>query len=77
MRNIFREHYRKRDGAIFKDLAGLSHDERIKTLKEYIDFACEPLKHDAYKHAYQLRAIRFYQRLIKFCNKNKNIPAEK
>ena len=34
--NIFYEHYQKRDGAIYKDLAGLNHKERIKMLNKFI-----------------------------------------
>ena len=34
--NIFYNHWRKRDGAIYKDLAFLDHEERIKMLDSFI-----------------------------------------
>ena len=36
MSNIFYEHYKKRDGAIYKDLAYYNHKDRIKMLDSFI-----------------------------------------
>jgi len=39
-KNKFWEHYRRRDGAIYKDLAYYDHNGRIKLLNEiYIEFS--------------------------------------
>jgi len=73
--NIFLTHYKRRDGSIYKDLGYLDHDKRIEYLKDCINRACEPLKYDAYKFHFQLKAIKYYQRLIKYCEKNKHIKA--
>jgi len=83
MYNIFYEHYRKRDGAIYKDLAGSTHKQRIKMLNEFIMYSfkvkCQILEDDKlYKQYSNLvkaneRSIRFFCRLKKFCNKNKHI----
>ena len=83
MFNIFYEHYKKRDGAIYKDLAYYDHKGRIKLLNDFI-FHCmdstERITKDKklYKQYKGLigvnkRAIRFYCKLKKFCNKNKKI----
>jgi hypothetical protein len=83
MNNIFYEHYRKRDGAIYKDLAYYNHKDRIKMLNEFI-FHCmdsiERITKDIklYKQYESLigaykRSIRYYCKLKKFCNKNKKI----
>ena len=81
--NIFFEHYKKRDGAIYKDLAGLDHKGRIKLLNEFImssfNTKCLILENDnLYKNYSSLvkaneRSIKFFCRLKKFCNKHKNI----
>ena len=81
--NIFFEHYKKRDGAIYKDLGSLNHKERIKMLNEFImnsfKVKCQILESDKlYKQYSSLvksseRSIRFFCRLKKFCNKNKHI----
>jgi hypothetical protein len=79
--NIFFEHYKKRDGAIYKDF--LNHKERIKMLNEFImnsfKIKCQILESDKlYKQYSSLvkaneRSIRFFCKLKKFCNKNKHI----
>ena len=81
--NIFYDHWRKRDGAIYKDLAGLNHKERIKMLNEFImssfNTKCKILENDnLYKNYSSLvksneRSIKFFCKLRKFCNKNKHI----
>ena len=69
--NIFLSHYKKRDGAIYKDLAGVNHDERIKMLNGFIDNAFKMLRRDAKQYAFVLKSIIFFQKLIKFCEKIK------
>ena len=81
--NIFWEHYRKRDGAIYKDLAGLDHKGRIKMLNEFImnsfNRKCQILENDnLYKNYSSLvkaseYSIKYFRRLKKFCNNNKHI----
>ena len=83
MFNIFYEHYRKRDGAIYKDLAGSTHKQRIKMLNEFIMHSfkvkCQILEDDKLYQQYSNliraneRSIRFFCKLKKFCNKNKHI----
>jgi len=83
MYNIFYEHYRKRDGAIYKDLAGSTHKQRIKMLNEFIMHSfkvkCQILEDDKLYQKYSNlvkaneRSIRFFCKLKKFCNKNKHI----
>jgi hypothetical protein len=82
-KNKFWEHYEKRDGAIYKDLAYYDHKDRIKMLNEFI-FHCmdsteritkDKKLYDKYKSLIDVnkRSIRFYCKLKKFCNKNKKI----
>jgi len=81
--NIFWEHYRKRDGAIYKDLAVLDHKGRIKMLNDFImhsfNTKCQILENDnLYKNYSSLvkgneQKIRYFRRLKKFCNNNKHI----
>ena len=83
MSNIFYEHYRKRDGAIFKDLAYYNHKDRIKMLNNFILNAQKTInqiqKNKKFKKEYgrlikaNKFSIRYYLRLMKFCNKNKHI----
>lgn len=83
MSNIFYEHYRKRDGAIFKDLAYYNHKDRIKMLNNFILNAQKTInqiqKNEKFKKEYgrlitaNKLSIRYYLRLMKFCNKNKHI----
>ena len=82
--NIFWEHYKKRDGAIYKDLAFQTHTERVEMLSEFIK-NCENTTgrisnnkelYEQYKSLIgaNKRTIRFYSRLKNYCNKNKRIP---
>ena len=81
--NIFYEHYQKRDGAIYKDLAGLNHKERIKMLNKFIMNSfitkCQILENDKLYQNYSSlikaneRSIKFFCKLKRFCNKHKNI----
>ena len=73
MTNIFYEHYRKRDGAIYKDLAGLDHKERIKMLNEFIKNQLRMIESMPIRFKHCVYSIAFYKRLINFCKKNKNI----
>ena len=83
MYNIFYEHYKKRDGAIYKDLAYYNHKDRIKMLNNFIlnsQMSINSIKKNKkfqkqYKSLIKAnkRSIKFYCRLKKFCNKNKHI----
>ena len=83
MFNIFYEHYKKRDGAIYKDLEYYNHKDRIKMLNNFIlncmdsteRITSDKKLYKQYKSFIKAnkRAIRFYCRLKKFCNKNKHI----
>ena len=46
MSNIFYNHWLKRDGGIYKDLAFMGHNERINYLQEFIEdceyYMCGP-----------------------------------
>ena len=82
-KNKFWEHYRKRDGAIYKDLAYYDHKGRIKLLNEFILSSQKTInqitKDNKLKKQYESligankRSIRYFLKLMKFCNKNKNI----
>ena len=81
--SIFFEHYKKRDGAIYKDLAGLDHKGRIKMLNEFImnsfNTKCKILENDKLYQNYSSlikaneRTIKFLCKLKKFCNKNNDL----
>ena len=81
--NIFWEHYKKRDGAIYKDLAFLSHKQRIELLYDFMIHSMDmtaKIGNDKklYKQYKSLikankRSIRFYCNLRDYCNKNKHI----
>lgn len=73
MTNIFYEHYRKRDGAIYKDLAGLDHKERVKMLNDFINAELNLIKHRPITFKHCVYSIAFFKKLINFCNKHKNI----
>jgi len=73
MTNIFYEHYRKRDGAIYKDLASLDHNGRIKMLNEYIRNQLKMIESKPVEFKHNVYSIAYFKRLINFCNKNKNI----
>ena len=83
MYNIFYEHYKKRDGAIFKDLAYYSHKDRIKMLNDFILNSQKTINqiqnNQKLKKQYgslidaNKRSIRYFLKLMKFCNKNKHI----
>ena len=83
MYNIFYEHYKKRDGAIYKDLAYYDHKGRIKLLSEFILSSQKTInqitKDNKLKKQYESligankRSIRYFLKLMRFCNKHKNI----
>ena len=83
MYNIFYEHYKKRDGAIYKDLAYYNHKDRIKLLSEFILSSQKTInqitKDNKLKKQYgslinvNKRSIRYFLKLMRFCNRNKKI----
>jgi hypothetical protein len=83
MYNIFYEHYKKRDGAIYKDLAYYDHKGRIKLLNEFILSSQKTInqitKDKKLKKQYESligvnkRSIRYFLKLMRFCNKHKDI----
>jgi hypothetical protein len=83
MSNIFYEHYKKRDGAIFKDLAYYNHKDRIKMLNDFILSSQKTINqiqnNEKLKKQYgrlikaNKRSIRYFLKLMKFCNRNKHI----
>jgi len=75
--NIFWEHYKKRGGALHKDLAFSTHTQRIAMLKRFINRYLHLIKIDAFEFGFCTQAIAYYQRLIKFCKKNNKIKAIK
>jgi len=74
--NIFYDHYRKRDGAIYKDLAGLNHNERIIMLDRFIKNQLFLIEKNPVAFKYCVYSIAYYQRLKRFCEKNKHIKGE-
>jgi len=84
MSNIFYNHWLKRDGAIYKDLAFMGHNERINYLQEFIE-DCEYYMNTSHKDKkfqkeivrINKRSIKFYNKLIDYINKNPNIPVHK
>ena len=87
MSNIFYNHWLKRDGAIYKDLAFMGHNERINMLEDFkkhqLDMNKKILKNKKLLKQYgslikcNLRSIKYYNRLISYCRKNPNIPVHK
>ena len=73
MSNIFYEHYRKRDGAIYKDLAGYNHKDRIKMLNKFIKNQLWLIEYKPIEFKFCVYSIAYYQRLKRFCEKNKHI----
>jgi len=73
MSNIFYEHYRKRDGAIYKDLAFMGHNERIKMLDSFIKNQLFLIEKKPIQFKFCVYSIAYYQRLKRFCEKNKHI----
>jgi hypothetical protein len=73
MSNIFYEHYRKRDGAIYKDLAFMGHNERIKMLDSFIKNQLFLIEKYPIQFKFCVYSIAYYQRLKRFCEKNKHI----
>ena len=73
MYNIFYEHYKKRDGAIYKDLAGLNHNERIKMLDSFIKNQLFLIEKKPIQFKFCIYSIAYFQRLKRFCEKNKHI----
>ena len=74
--NIFRSHYQKRDGALYKDLAGLSHKGRVDMLNRFIKNQIRLIEKDATIYRFNIYSIAYYQKLIRFCIKNKHIKKE-
>ena len=73
MSNIFYEHYRKRDGAIYKDLAFMGHNERIKMLDSFIKNQLFLIEKKPIQFKFCVYSIAYFQRLKRFCEKNKHI----
>ena len=73
MSNIFYEHYKKRDGAIYKDLAGLTHKQRIKMLDSFIKNQLFLIEKKPIQFKFCVYSIAYFQRLKRFCEKNKHI----
>ena len=73
MSNIFYEHYKKRDGAIYKDLAFLNHKKRIKMLDSFIKNQLFLIEKKPIQFKFCVYSIAYFQRLKRFCNKNKHI----
>tara|TARA_R110000822_G_scaffold5937_1_gene25112 strand:+ start:696 stop:968 length:273 start_codon:yes stop_codon:yes gene_type:complete len=73
MFNIFYEHYKKRDGAIYKDLACLNHNERIKMLDSFIKNQLFLIEKKPIQFKFCVYSIAYFQRLKRFCEKNKHI----
>ena len=84
MSNIFYNHWLKRDGAIYKDLAFMGHNERINYLQEFIE-DCEYYMNTSHKDKkfqkeivrINKRSIKFYNKLIDYIRKNPNISVHK
>jgi hypothetical protein len=76
--NIFYKHFCKRDGALWKDLAGYNHHERIQMLEGFVAstmdmyFNAKPQK----DYEFCLRGAKFYCRLIRWIRKHPNIPVQ-
>tara|TARA_B100000424_G_C22594134_1_gene332652 strand:- start:154 stop:492 length:339 start_codon:yes stop_codon:yes gene_type:complete len=82
--NIFYDHWLKRDGAIYKALAFMGHDERINYLHKFIKDCeyCINTNHKDKKFKKEIvrinkRSIKFYNKLIDYIRKNPNIPVHK
>ena len=77
--NIFWDHYCKRDGALWKDLAGETHKERIQTLEKFTTH-CMQMYFNAKPHqdyTFTLHGAKFYIRLLNWIHKHPNIPTIK
>ena len=72
-KNKFWEHYRKRDGAIYKDLAYYNHKDRIKMLDRFIKNQLRMIESKPIEFKFCIYSIAYYQRLKRFCNRNKDI----
>tara|TARA_R100000664_G_C2622576_1_gene55887 strand:- start:102 stop:440 length:339 start_codon:yes stop_codon:yes gene_type:complete len=82
--NIFYDHWLKRDGGIYKDLAFMGHNERINYLQEFINDCEYYIKEIKGSKKYRekiirinKRSIKFYNKLIDYIRKNPNIPVHK
>ena len=71
--NIFFNHWQKRDGAIYKDLAYLDHKDRIKMLDDFIKRQLFLIEKKPIQFKFCVYSIAYYQRLKRFCEKNKHI----
>ena len=74
--NIFWEHYQKRDGALWKDLAGETHQERIQTLEKFTTHSMQMYFQDPKKHDFCLKGAKFYCRLLRWIYNHPNIPVQ-
>ena len=72
-KNKFWEHYQKRDGAIYKDLAYCNHKDRIKMLDIFIKNQLFLIEKKPIQFKFCVYSIAYFQRLKKFCEKNKHI----
>ena len=82
--NIFYNHWLKRDGGIYKDLAFMGHNERIDYLQGFIENCTKYINkgYDDKKFQKEIirinkRSIKFYNKLIDYIRKNPNIPVHK
>ena len=73
--NIFYRHFKRRDGAIFKDLAFLTHNERIDYLNNAIFNSLKMLEKNASRFRFAVNSLAYYQRLKSYCLKNNHIKA--
>ena len=75
--NIFFKHTETRPmghSSLINDLAWCGHNERISNLERYKDNIKEMIKSDNSFKKVNEKAIRYYDWLIKICNKYKDQP---
>ena len=75
--NIFFKHTETRPmghSSLINDLAWCGHNERISNLERYKDNMKEMIKNDNSFKKVNEKAIRYYDWLIKICNKYKDQP---
>ena len=74
--NIFFKHEETRPShsSLIDDLAWCGHNERISNLERYKDNMKEMIKNDNSFKKVNEKAIRYYDWLIKICNKYKDQP---
>ena len=75
--NIFFKHTETRPmghSSLIDDLAWCGHNERISRLEEYKNWMRDIMKRDSSFKKVNEKAIRYYDWLIKICNKYKDQP---